>query len=377
MNNSLHNDVLILADSFKGSLTNIEVSSVIKKAFEPYFSKIEAIPLSDGGEGSLACFQSIFSTQPIRKKFSSACGLPIQCELIITNNTAVLETAQCIGLIYKENTATPIEERTTHGIGEIILYCLKQNVSEIIITLGGSSTNDGGIGMLEALGVSFFSQNTLIKGINPSKMLHIDAIDFSTIHSAIKHTKLTILTDVNNPLLGDKGATYTYGLQKGLIPASLESMEKNMQHYSQLITNTRGEDLTQRAGAGSSGGLGYAFHILNGNFFSGAQYFLQHFDLENKIKKSRFVITAEGKSDEQTFNEKLPFIIAKYCRKYNVPVFLLAGCIETKSKLKLLQYFQGCFSTIDQPISLEETMKNARENLFLTATNLAQTLTTI
>lgn len=367
--------ILIAPDSFKGSLTAMEVGMTIKRAFQAVLpeSKIEVIAMADGGEGTLEALIAgmqgkiveIEATGPLGERSLTAYGI------LGDRKTIVLETAKIAGLtMVPEHRRNPLWT-TTYGLGEVILHALNKGYTKFIVGLGGSATNDGGLGMLKALGVSFLDANGNHVEPSAGSLTRISKVDFQTLHPKLRECELRIASDVQNPLCGEQGASFVYGQQKGATPAQIETLDKALHNYANLIEKTLGKRFQYQKGAGAAGGLGFAFLTLGAKMESGSQIISDVTGLENKIKKADWVITGEGQSDFQTLYGKAPFYVAKIAHKYKVKTILISGSLGEGFE-QLYDHFISCHSIIRKPASLEDAICHAEQYLSQTAENIAR-----
>lgn len=366
--------IVIAPDSFKGSLTALKVGTIIKEAFlkELPDVELEIIPMADGGEGTLETL--IFATNGMRKNVTVLGPLlePTETEYGVMGDgkTAVIEIAAVSGL-----PMVPISKRnpmntSTFGIGEVIKQALEDGYRDFIVGLGGSSTNDGGLGMLHALGAKFFDEEDELLPVLGSSIFKVKRVDFSDLNPLLKEAKFTIASDVTNPLTGLKGATYVFGPQKGIPADQLKAFDQAMESYAELVETQIGFDLKNQEGAGAAGGLGFAFLILNGNIQSGSKIVADATRLQEKIVKADFVITGEGQSDYQTLYGKVPSFISNLAKKASVKTILLSGSLG-KGYQELYDHFLSCHSIATGPMSLDESMENAEILLYNQARNIA------
>lgn len=368
--------VVIASDSYKESLRALEVCEAIEKGFAHIYPTAEyvKIPIGDGGEGTVqslvdaSCGEivTVSVTGPLGKKVNSFYGLSGDRE------TAFIEMAAASGLHH-----VPIEERnplitTTKGTGELILHALEKGVKRIILGLGGSATNDGGTGMLSVLGARFLDKNGCeIEPVGGN--LHTVAfIDIEGIEERLIHTQIEAACDVNNPLIGEKGATYTFGPQKGATPEMLEMLERNLQHYACVIEKCLQVDISYIHGTGAAGGLGAAVvAFLQGTLRKGIDIVLDYTNFDRHVKDADLVITGEGRIDEQTAYGKAPVGIARRAKRYNVPVIAIAGSMHHNCAPVYEEGIEAVFSAVTGPMTLEEAYCMGSANIELTARNIA------
>jgi glycerate kinase len=300
--------VLLLPNAFKGIATSCEVSQLLTRLLkgQPELT-LTAFPFSDGGDGTLASYPALYGKAVQRKTAlvqGPDLGQKVKAPYLIYQKTAVIETAKICGLALSHHPNPMVT--TTYGIGQLVQKILAQDVQTLILGLGGSSTNDGGSGMLAALGYQFLDKNnqpfiptggTLIKVVRIEKG--------PAFNPKLSSLKVILLSDVTNPLLGPRGATATFAPQKGAKPEDLPLLEEGMRHFSSLITQGIGRDETKTPGSGAAGGLGFAgLTLLNGTLLSGASYFLRQPRLQEAMAAADVIVTGEGHLDSQTLQGK-------------------------------------------------------------------------
>lgn len=304
--------ILCIIDSFKGSLTSNELGSIAVDVLTQKGHDVSFIPISDGGDGFLDCIeylghfkkQALEVLNPNREK--------ITAHYLIDDymKEAYIELAQSSGIHLIDIQETSIFSRTTFGLGQLINHAINQGMKKIYIGLGGSATNDGGAGMLEAMGVRFLNaQNREIKNIQPKDFISINQIDLSNFIYKYKDIEFIILADVENPLLGNNGASYIFGPQKGLLKHDIELADAYMKHYAYKLEETFQTSTTTRLGSGAAGGTGFALMTAcHAIYHSGIEEILNKIDISNKYD---YIITGEGKVDSQSLNGKVIYGVIK------------------------------------------------------------------
>ncbi len=360
--------IIIAPDSFKGSLSAIEVADTIEKEIKKVLPKvkIKKIPLADGGEGTVETLVNVTRGKIIRCSVKDPLGRKIRSFFGILGDkrTAVIEMASASGLpLLSLKERNPLIT-TTYGTGELIKEALKRNCRKIIIGIGGSATVDGGAGMAQALGARLLDKNGKklpFGGGNLGKLAKIDCSDFD---KRIKKTKVIIASDVTNPLCGKDGAAKVYGPQKGATTTMVKILEKNLFHYAQVIKRYLDRDVLNLPGAGAAGGLGAGLlSFLDARMEKGVELILKTIELERYLKDADLVITGEGKIDAQVKYGKTILGVAKLAKKYNIPVIALCGAL-TDEAYELHRYgISVLASIIPAPISLDEAMRNAKKFL--------------
>jgi len=371
-------NIVIAPDSFKGSLTSIEVTDVIEKAIIDYNSTFSVTkkPMADGGEGTIDSLLSatrgemipLQCTGPLGEKRSTSYA-------IVEGDTAVIECASIAGLPQVPIHLRNPDHTTTYGIGEAIIDALDRGCTSFIIGLGGSATNDGGLGMLLALGMEAFDQDGNKVDIFGKDVDFIEEVNLTTLDSRLKNVEVKVASDVDNPLCGERGASVVYGPQKGATGEQVRKYDAALNKFAHLIESKLNVSIREVPGAGAAGGLGFALLSIGADVVSGAQLIADAMNMEDAIQGADLVITGEGQSDEQTLYGKAPGYIASLARKHRVPVVLISGSLGNVDKLSEL--FVGCFSITNRPLTLEECMKQAHELLYEQAKQIVQLISTI
>ena len=370
--------VIVAIDSFKGSLSSIDAGKITASALRDVDKNIDVkiFPLADGGEGTVDALTSglngkiilIEVTGPLGDKIKSRYG-------IIANNTAVIEMADAAGI-----TLIPAEKRnplntTTYGLGELILQAANSSCREFIIGIGGSATNDCGLGMLTALGVKFLRADGSLVGIYGGDLKDVATVDVSNLNPILRECKFRIACDVTNPLYGEKGCSAVYGPQKGATPEIVRAMDSWIKIFAATVENQLGLTGAEIAGAGAAGGLGYAFHtFLGGTLEPGINLVLDAVNIERELKTADFVITGEGRLDFQTAMGKAPIGVAKLAKKNNPAIKVIAVCgAATPEAVEVNQHgIDAYFPILHTVTTLEDALKfeNAKLNLYQTVTQI-------
>lgn len=288
--------------------------------------------------------------------------------------TAIIEMAEASGLSYvSQNKRTPetIKTTTTFGTGELINAALRNNVTRIIIGLGGSSTNDGGSGMAQAIGVKFFDQDDheITKKLGGGDLKQIVRVDTTDINPKIKNTEFLLASDVTNPLTGPNGASYVFGPQKGADQKTVKELDDNLTHYAEII----GEDIAQTPGSGAAGGLGAGLlAFTQAKIYPGVKLVANEVHLAEKIKDADYVFTGEGGTDFQTQFGKTPYGVAQIAKKYNVPVISLAGYIGKGIDQLYDKGFTAIFGILAKAENIDQALKDGPQNVERTTENIVR-----
>lgn len=372
-------NIVIAIDSFKGSLSSIQAGNIVFNATKKIFpqSNIKIFPLADGGEGTVDALTeglhgkiiSSYVTGPLGDKIQSRYGYLAQ------DNIAIIEMADTAGLtLVPENKRNPLFT-TTYGLGELILDAIHNGCRKFIIGIGGSATNDCGLGMLSALGIKFFNKNHQPVGILGKDLQDIAFIDTSALNPLIKDCSFSIACDVTNPLYGENGCSHIYAPQKGATPDIVNQMDNNIKNFADLIKKQLGLTGANLAGAGAAGGLGFAFHtFLKAQLIPGIELILNTLHIQEFLKNADLLITGEGKIDLQTSMGKAPIGIAKLAKQLNpqIKVIAICGCATNNASSVNSQGIDAYFPIIQTPISLQKAMQTD-----IASNNLNQTITQV
>lgn len=353
--------VVIAPDSFKGSLSAQEVAEAIGagvRAAAPA-AIIRLCPIADGGEGTLDAL--LHAGGEVRRlQVRGAAGTSRDAAAgILSDGSAVIESAEIVGLTDPVGTAIAVENRSTLGIGDALLALLDSGARRFLIALGGSSTNDGGIGMLVALGLKLYDADGKEVEPVPSQLARLARVDVAGLDPRLKDIHIVAMSDVDNPLCGDHGATAVFGPQKGVTPDQIKPLDALLGRFAALFEQASGRSEANSPGAGAAGGLGYALLMLGAEFQSGAQTVADYIGLDAALKDADWLITGEGRSDAQTLHGKAPFIAAQRARQAGVQTSLLSGGIDRAALAPLQSSFSGCFSITFGPTTLDNAIANA------------------
>lgn len=371
--------ILIAPNAFKNSLTAAVAASAIQKGLQQSSLSCtsECFPIGDGGDGTAEllvqkCHGSVVSAQvsdPLMRKINSCFGL--------TDNgaTAVIEMADASGLrLLVPNEYDPLQA-TTFGTGELIRHALDSGVNKIILCIGGSATVDGGTGILQALGVRFLNEDYKELFNLPEELVNLCAIDLSGLDQRILHCGLTILCDVDNHLLGARGAANIFGPQKGASLNDVNKLESALTQLCKITFEQTGKDMASIKHGGAAGGVAAGLKtFLNAELVNGIDEFLAITRFEEALQKAGLVITGEGSIDEQTLQGKGPYGVAKRAKETGLPVIGLAGKVPLLPGGGLMEYFDVLLSIGNGPADIEKAMKDTAENLTRTARALGNML---
>lgn len=360
--------IVIAMDSFKGCLTSAEANEAVAEGIRAVFPNCEtvALPIADGGEGMMEVltnaaqgrYVTVRAHNPLMQLHNAVYGISGD------GHTAFIEMAAISGLpLVPPSHRNPLYT-TSYGTGELVYDALERGCKHIILGLGGSATNDGALGMLQALGMRFFdaedhelgtdSKGPRMCGVLLQKLCRIDS---STMHPMLSKTKFTVICDVNNPFYGPDGAACVFAPQKGAKEEEVKMLDDGLKHLAKVIIATTGKNISMLPGAGAAGGMGGGLYAwLDATLKPGIEVMLSAIGFTEKTKGADFIITGEGQSDRQSMMGKVPSGILKAAMKQKVPVLLIAGSVRDVAMLNKCG-FESVFSITPSPLSLEEAMK--------------------
>ena len=360
--------VVVAPDSFKGSLGAPEAAAAIAAGIirgAPGATAIQC-PMADGGEGTLDAVLRASGSAASRGeiKVEGAGGAPIRAGYGIVDRdgtrTAILECAQVVAITDAAGMAVPVTSRTTTGLGLQLRALLDLGVRRFMVGLGGSSTNDGGAGLLVALGLRLLDPDGRDVVPTPDGLARLARADASALDARLAACEITIMSDVDNPLAGEHGATAIFGPQKGVAPDRIAVVDATLARYAAIVESAIGRRASERQGAGAAGGLGHALMLAGGTMRSGAQVVADLIGLDAALADADWAITGEGRSDAQTLLSKGPCIVADRARARGLPVTLLSGAVDAASLPVLHARFDGgCFALPAGPATLEACVRDA------------------
>lgn len=362
--------IILAPDSFKGNLTSLDVAEAFEKGVKRVLPRANCIkiPMADGGEGTVQSLVDGVGGKFIRKRVTGPIGKTVSARygILSDGKIAVIEMAEASGLPLVSGKNKNPMKTTTFGTGELILDAVKRGVEKIIIGIGGSATNDGGVGMAQAIGVRFFDgQGKEIREYGSGSMLKkIREIDLKKINPNVKKVKIVVACDVNNTLCGKSGASYIFAPQKGATPKMVKTLDDNLRHLGRVIKKSLKKDVIGLKGAGAAGGLGAGLvAFTRASIKSGIEIVIDASNILKHMKYADLVITGEGRVDSQTAFGKTPSGIAKAARKYRIPTIVIGGGITDDANNIFSFGIEGLESACARDMSLEEAIKNSRQHL--------------
>jgi glycerate kinase len=377
--------LVIAPDSFKGSLDAPAVSAAIARGMARVWpnADIRICPMADGGEGTLDAVLSS-GTGPGQQAGTArrSCtvtgaggarkGAAYGLLSALDGPTAVIETAQIVGITDAAGMAVDVAHRSTRGVGELVRALLDDGVRRFMIGLGGSSTNDGGAGMLAALGLRLRDTAGGDVAPTPQGLAALARVDADGLDPRLGECTITILSDVDNPLCGPHGATATFGPQKGVREDAIAAFDATLARYARITEAAVGREAATNLGAGAAGGLGFALQLIGATPRAGAEVVADLVGLDAALQGADWLITGEGRSDVQTLGGKAPFVVARRARAAGVAPTLLSGAVDPAALPDLGRVFAGCFALPAGPMTLAECIERAETLLADRAEQIAR-----
>lgn len=371
--------IVVACDKYKGSLSAVEVCNIIKSAIVDADKRMEVAikPMADGGEGTVETMVESLGGKMVAVPVRGPLDKEVMAQYgIIGDGTAVIEMSSASGIALMEKSSLNPMETTTYGTGQLIDNALQKGCSRIIIGIGGSATNDGGMGMAQALGVKFYSRKGQQLGFGGKQLIQIERIDMSGLNPKIRETVIEVACDVDNPLTGPQGAAYIYAPQKGATPEMVKELDQGLKKMARAVKKDIGMDIDQVKGAGAAGGLGAGLAAFLGAILKpGTDIIMEAIGLRQSLEGASLVITGEGAMDRQTFFGKSAYGVARTAREAGVPVITINGSVLTSRKeveSGKASLFDGNFSIINRPMDLAQAIKDSRELVYDAATELIE-----
>jgi len=370
---------IIAPDKFKGSLSGFQFCDAVEKGLRIVFPKAEIIqmPLADGGDGTIDVVKYYLKGEKIKVKVNDPFFRSIEASYLYAKKSkiAFIEMAEASGLKLLSEEEKNCLESSTLGTGELILDAIKKGVSEIILGIGGSATNDGGMGMAKALGFRFFdSKGQELEPIGRN-LIHVHTIDESQAIPRLKEVTFKIACDVANPFYGANGAAHVYAAQKGASNLEIHQLDLGLQNYASVIAEQFDIDLQKINGSGAAGGIGGgAIVFLNGTLTSGIALIKELANFDSAIKAAHWIITGEGKLDDQTLSGKTISGVVTSAQKQNIPVAAFCGSVHLSVETQIAVNLSYVTSIVIGPCSLETAIKSSFSNLKQAAFNFAKLL---
>lgn len=370
--------LVIAPDSFKGSLSAVEVAEVMKRAISKALPQAETVlvPAADGGEGTMDSLVAATGGKKIAVTVQGPTCQPVKAEygVLGDNETCVIEMASASGLVLISSDERNPMVTTTYGTGELIKAALDAGYQSFILAVGGSATNDGGAGMLQALGMKLLDEKGNAIGYGGAEVGLIASIDDSLFDKRIAQSTFMIASDVQNPFVGPTGASAVFGPQKGATPEMVATLDRYLTKWADLIEEKTTIRLHDRAGAGAAGGIGGAFQaFFPSSMKRGIDLVIEYTGLEQKLEGADLVLTGEGQIDYQTASGKTPMGIAEAAKKQGIPVIAIAGSVGQGIE-ELYQYgITSVFSIVNRPMNLQQAIERCEEYVAFTTEQVVRT----
>ncbi|MGG5461061.1 glycerate kinase [Clostridium sp. B9] len=369
---------VLAPDSFKESMTSMEACNAMERGIKKVFSDAECIkvPMADGGEGTVEALvhatggkiEKLMVTEPLGTKVEAFYGI------LGNGETAVIEMASASGIqLVKREERNPLIT-TTFGTGEVIKAALDEGIKHLVIGIGGSATNDGGAGMIQALGGKLLNSKGEQIAFGGGALKDIVSIDLSSIDERLKEVSIEVACDVTNPLVGEKGASAVFGPQKGATPEIVKELDSNLAHYASIISRDLGKEVSNIEGAGAAGGLGAALLLLGGELKRGIELVIKHTDLAEKVKDADFIFTGEGSIDDQTIYGKTPMGVATVANAASIPTIAFAGRVGEGVEGLYDIGIKSIFSIMTGVSTLDKALEDGARNLEITTENIVRLL---
>lgn len=371
--------IVIAPDSFKESLTALEVANAIETGFKRIFPNAEYVklPMADGGEGTVQSLVDATQGRLIEAEVTAPLGNQVKSFFGLSGDgkTAIIEMAAASGLHL-----VPMDKRnpcqtTSFGTGELIKQALDQGVQHIILGIGGSATNDGGAGMLQALGLRLLDKNGQSIGFGGAALSNLAEIQMVNLDPRLQHVQIEVACDVNNPLCGEQGASAIFGPQKGATPEMVKELDAALAHFAEIAERDCGKQIKEQPGAGAAGGMGGGLLLLpNVQLKAGVQIVLDNLKLAEQVKEADLVITGEGRMDAQSILGKTPIGVARTAKQFNKLVIAIVGCLREDYEVVYEHGIDAVFPIIRNLGDLPTILKQGEQNLVSTAQNVARLL---
>lgn len=365
--------IVVAIDSFKGSLSSLQAGSAVREAIRRLDDRAEVIikPLADGGEGTVEALAETANAETVELTVNGPIQNPVVAKYCILkdSNTAVIEMASASGITLISNEDRNPLETTTYGVGEMIKDAIKKGCRRFVVGIGGSATNDGGTGMLTALGYEFLDKNRAPISLGAKGLKDLYEIKVDNVIPELKECVFNVACDVKNPLCGENGCSAIFGPQKGATPQMIKDMDAWLESYAALAKAISTKADKDHAGAGAAGGLGFAFlAFTNAELKSGIDIVLEEIDIETDIADADVVVTGEGRLDSQAIMGKAPIGVAKLAKKHGKKVIAFSGCVTEDAEVCNAHGIDAFFPIVRGVTTLEEALDTDHAYKNLTAT---------
>ncbi|HIB73441.1 MAG TPA: glycerate kinase [Candidatus Marinimicrobia bacterium] len=371
--------IVIAPDSFKGSLTAAEAAEAIETGFRAVYPDAEyvKVPMADGGEGTVQSLVDATSGTIITQLVSGPMGDMVAgfFGILGDRQTAVIEMAAASGIHWVRPKERDVFLASSFGTGQLINAALDRGCDKLIVGLGGSATNDGGIGMMKALGAQFFDQDGVQLAADVRALLQLASIDLQYLDPRLDKTEIVVACDVDNPLCGENGAARVFGPQKGATEEDIAVLDQALTRYGDILSANAGRDIASEPGAGAAGGMGAAFiGLIDAVLKPGVDIVIEIVDLANSLVDANLVITGEGRVDNQTIHGKTPTGVAKVAKSCNLPVICITGSVEDGADFTHQLGIDEIYSVTEGDYDLTEVLIEAEHKLTQAAQKIAKSL---
>lgn len=358
----MYSKIVVASDSFKGSLTSLQVADSVQKAVRQVCPSCDVVKVNvaDGGEGTMEALQQTLGGTKEMIPVLDPLGRRIMAGYVILedNRTAVIEMSAASGLPLLLPSERDPMKTSTYGTGEMICDALNRGCRKFLVGIGGSATNDAGMGVLAALGYRFKDADGQILPPVGGSLQKVSVIETDAVHPALSETEFIVACDVTAPLYGPEGAAYVFAPQKGADLQMVEQLDEGLRHFSQVAAEVCGADSSSLQGSGAAGGLGYAFRqFLDARLERGVDMVLDAIGFDQIISGADLIITGEGKVDSQTLTGKTPFGVAQRAHRQNIPVVAIGGCVQISQEDASEAGFAGVYQVSPSGMPLEEAMR--------------------
>jgi len=369
--------IVIAPDSFKESLTALQVATAIEAGMREVWpdATYVKVPVADGGEGTVQALIDALDGRRVTVRVTGPLGHAVDAFYGRAGDLAVIEMAAASGLEGVPPDLRDPRTATSRGTGELILAALDAGARRFVLGVGGSATNDGGAGMLQALGVRLLDAAGNDIGPGGAALAHLDRVDVAGLDPRVRAAEFRIACDVDNPLVGPRGASFVFGPQKGATPAMVEQLDAALAHYADIIRRDGGQDIAQLPGAGAGGGIAAAMVVfLHGQLRPGIEIVTEAIGLDALVRDADLVVTGEGRIDGQTVNGKTPMGVARVARRHDRPVVAIGGSLAADADAVHAHGIDVVVAAVARPCSVAEALAAAEDNLRRAARNLAAAL---
>lgn len=370
---------VIAPDKFKGSLTGFEFCDAVAEGLRIVFPNAEILktPLADGGDGTIEVVRHYLKADTIALTVKNPFFKAVEATYLFSNDTkiAYIEMAEASGLKLLNENEKNCKSATSYGTGELIADALRKGAKKIILGIGGSATNDAGMGMAAALGFTFLDKNDRPLLPVGSSLIQVASIDTSGVNSELQNVRVKVACDVTNPFYGRQGAAYVYAEQKGATPEDISNLDDGLRNFAAVLEKQFGKDMQQISGAGAAGGMGAGTSVfLNATLTSGIELIKEMVDFDMQIKNADWIVTGEGKLDGQTLSGKTIHGVLNSAKKQNIPVAALCGSVDISIADQENLGLDYVASILGGLSNLEQAMASSRQNLIKSAYNFARIL---